>query len=428
MPTRSELLLHLSFLVLFGVVAAVPPASARHAQALHRFDGSKGMFPYFGNLIVDAAGNLYGTTYYGGNGGGHCGYGCGVAFKLTRESNGGWVETVLHEFQDDSQDGYWPAAGLTLDAAGNLYGTTTEGGYWGFGIAFMLTPQSDGTYSETVIHSFCSVYDCADGEWPYSGLVFDAAGNLYGTTFQGGANTVSGTAFRLSPGEGGNWTDTVLFSFNDDGGPYGSGLILDKAGNVYGTTSSWYGGCSFGGSVFELKPNASDQWIESVLHTFQNNGKDGYCPTASLIFDPEGNLYGTTSYGGTHDAGTVFELIPGKDNQWTEKILHSFNINDGAQPFGSLTRDAAGSLYGTLAYGGKYGLGSVFKLTPTKLGKGRGSVSEEILLNLRGKDGISPFSGVVIGPTGHFYGTTYYGGNLSDCDYTGCGTVFEITP
>jgi uncharacterized repeat protein (TIGR03803 family) len=427
-PVPNKKILALLAAVVSGFLTTAAPAFAVHrTQVLHRFSGNDGEFPYYASLVFDTAGNLYGTTFYGGNFGGGCGYGCGTVFKLTPGAKGKWTETVLHKFQNDGLDGYYPAAGLTIDAAGNLYGTTTEGGTNRVGTVFKLALKANGSYSETVLHSFCSAYNCTDGEWPYAGLIFDAAGNLYGTTSQGGANGVGGTVFRLSPGTGGKWDETVLFSFSGAGGPY-AGVIFDKEGNLYGTTSTMYGACGFGGTVFELKADANQRWTETVLHSFQSNGKDGYCPTASLIFDPEGNLYGTTSFGGIYDAGIVFELIPGRNNDWTERIMHSFNINDGAQPSAGLIRDSSGNLYGTLAYGGKYGLGSVFKLTPKERGVSPPWATEQVLLSFGGGDGIYPFTGLTFDAIGNMYGATYYGGNLSDCSYTGCGVIFEITP
>jgi len=416
-------------IVVSGFLTSAAPAFATHRmQVLHRFSGSDGEFPYYGNLTFDNAGNLYGTTYYGGNLNAGCGYGCGTVFKLTPGAKGQWTETLLHEFQNNSQDGYYPAAGLTLDAAGNLYGTTTEGGTNGVGTVFKLAPKTDATNTETVLHSFCTTYHCADGEWPYASLIFDAAGNLYGTTSQGGAYGVGGTVFKLSPGKGGNWDETVLASFNGAGGP-SAGVIFDKAGNLYGTTSTIYGGaCNFGGTVFKLTAGKRGLWTETVLHTFQDNGQDGFCPSAGVIFDPEGNLYGTTFDGGTYDAGVVFKLTPDKNGQWTEGIMHSFDSNDGAEPYAGLVRDAAGNLYGTLAYGGRQGLGGIFKLTPRKGYPGPDWAIEHVLLNFSGEDGIYPFAGLIFDAAGNLYGATYYGGNLSECDFTGCGVIFELKP
>jgi uncharacterized repeat protein (TIGR03803 family) len=217
----------------------------------------------------------------------------------------------------------------------------------------------------------------------------------------------------------------VLFSILG-GGTY-AGLTFDKAGNLYGTTSG--GACPWvGGTVFQLKRGKGGEWSQNILHVFQNNGKDGDCPSAGVILDPEGNVYGTTLYGGAYDVGAVFKLTPGAKGEWTEGIMHSFDISDGAQPYAGLARDAAGNLYGTLAYGGRNGLGSVYKLIPRKSGSGPEWATEKILLNFSGQDGIYPFGGLILDTAGNLYGTTYYGGYLSDCDYSGCGVIFELTP
>src|ERR1039458_2304305 len=260
-------------------------------------------------------------------------------------------ETVLHSFHNNGTDGFGPYyAGLIFDAAGNLYGTTLYGGSYGGapgtgGTVFELTPAAGGGWTEKVLYSFGNVAD-ADGANPFAGLVFDAAGNLYGTTYAGGTYR-NGTVFELTPAAGGGWTEKVLHNFNNngtDGATPLAGLILDAVGNLYGTTQ--VGGTYNYGTVFELTPVAGGGWTEKVLHTF--NGTDGFEPSAGLIFDAAGNLYGT--------AGVVFELTPVAGGGWTEQVL-----NNGAGP-GGLIFDAAGNLYGTTLEGGTYGLGTVFEL------------------------------------------------------------------
>ena len=410
--------------VVYGFLATAPVFAAPQSHVLHRFRGNDGEFPYYGNLILDTAGNLYGTTYSGGDYAGGCGYGCGTVFKLTR-ANGKWTETVLHEFQDNGQDGYFPIGNLAIDAAGNLYGTTTEGGTYLAGAVFMLAPSADGSYSETLIYNFCSVDDCLDGAGPEAGLILDAVGNLYGTT-AGGGDVYGGVVFRLAR-DGSDWKEKVLYSLvgSYEGGSY-AGLAFDKAGNLYGTTNG--GSCFSGGTVFKLSPRKQADWYYTLLYKFSQSGKDGGCPSASVVLDPAGNLYSTTFRGGEYGLGVVFRLAPRPHGQWKETVLHSFNINAGAQPYAGLVRDAAGNLYGTLAYGGRNGLGSVFKLTPTRHRSGPEWAIEKILLNFDGGDGVYPYSGLAIDPAGNLYGATYFGGNLSDCDYTGCGVIFEITP
>jgi uncharacterized repeat protein (TIGR03803 family) len=425
-PRRDlQFLVSCAFFLVFscGFLATAPVVEASQSHVLHRFHGEDGQFPYYGNLILDTAGNLYGTTYYGGDFAGSCGYGCGAVFKLTWQDDK-WTQTVLHEFHNDGQDGYYPLGALAIDTAGNLYGTTTQGGPNKAGAVFMLAPNGDGSYSETVIYSFCSVGDCLDGAVPEAGLILDAAGNLYGTT-AGGGNVFGGVVFKLE--RRAHWKEKVLYSLvgSYEGGSY-AGLTFDQAGNLYGTTNG--GSCFASGTVFKLSPRNHDEWYYRLLYKFTQGGKDGACPFSGVTLDPQGNVYGTTVSGGAHDAGVAYQLTPQKHGVWKEIVLHSFNFNDGAEPYAGLVRDASGNLYGTLTAGGKNGLGSVFKLTLTRHAAGPDSAIEKILLNFSGKDGIFPYAGLVFDANGNMYGTTYYGGNLSDCNYQGCGVIFKLTP
>jgi uncharacterized repeat protein (TIGR03803 family) len=329
-------------------------------KLLHFFNGNDGSNPAAG-LIFDQAGNLYGTTEAGG-GSRRCRGGCGVVFKLTRNPNGSWKEKVLHQFgKGGTQDGANPNyAGLIFDQAGNLYGTTTKGGATNHGVVFKLTPNPDGSWTETVLYSFKAHND---GSHPYAGVIFDQAGNLYGTTAIGGAYS-RGTVFELTPNPDGSWAESVLYTFtgNQDGGTTDAGLIFDQAGNLYGTTA--FGGASGAGTVFELTPNPDGSWTETVLYSFKSNN-DGSYPHAGVIFDQAGNLYGTTINGGVTNGGVVFKLTPNPDGSWTETVLYSFSTggDDGTWPAGNLIFDQAGNLYGTTNYGGS-GDGVVFKLTP----------------------------------------------------------------
>src|SRR5271167_2273777 len=455
----------------FGTVFELTPTAGGGwmEQVLHSFNGGDGYWPFAG-LIFDAAGNLYGTTYVGGaygegtvfeltpaagggwtervlysfcsqrsctdgetpgaglifdaagnlygtTSGGGTGTYFGTVFELTPTAGGGWMEQVLHSF--NGGDGYWPFAGLIFDAAGNLYGTTYVGGAYGEGTVFELTPAAGGGWTERVLYSFCSQRSCTDGETPGAGLIFDAAGNLYGTTSGGGTGTYFGTVFELTPTAGGGWMEQVLHSFNGGDGywPF-AGLIFDAAGNLYGTT--YVGGAYGEGTVFELTPAAGGGWTEQVLYNFKHNGTDGYNPEAGLIFDKNGNLYSTTLAGGTYGEGTVFELRPTAGGDWTEEVLHSFgNGTDGYQPAGSLMFDAAGNLYGTTYGGGTYGYGTVFELTPTA----GGGWTEKVLHSFgNGPDGYYPYAGLIFDAAGNLYSTTHGGGTY------GYGTVFELTP
>src|ERR1039458_6316092 len=325
--------------------------AAAQEKVLYSFgNGTDATYPVAG-LIFDAAGNLYGTTEHGGayqcSGGG----GCGTVFELSPDGSGGWTATVLHSFGNGT-DGIDPNGGVIFDAAGKLYGTTLEGGAYGYGTVFELSPNGGGGWTETVLYSFCSQTNCTDGDAPYAGLIFDPAGNLYGTTLGGGTYNY-GAVFEVTP----NGTETVLHSFTGTDGVYPyAGLIFDPAGNLYGTTGQ--GGTYDGGTVFEVTPNGT----ETVLHNFNNNGTDGAYPYAGLIFDAAGNLYGTTLEGGAYGYGAVFEVTP----NGTETVLHNFNNNgtDGYSPYASLIFDAAGNLYGTTNSGGTYNHATVFELTP----------------------------------------------------------------
>jgi uncharacterized repeat protein (TIGR03803 family) len=276
-------------------------------SVLHSFNGSDGAYPYAG-LIFDAAGSLYGTAYEGGSGTGCSTNGCGTIFKLTPNADGRWTESVLHSF--NNTDGATPEAGLIFDAAGNLYGTTIYGGFItcgggnGCGVVFKLTRGADGSWTESVLHSFGRGSDGAD---PVAGLIFDTAGNLYGTTEGAGAHGY-GAVFKLTPSANGSWTESVLHSFEGNGGeqPW-AGLIFDAAGNLYGTT--YGGGASFAGTVFKLTPNADGRWTESVLHSFE--GKPATTPgLGSLVFGSAGALYGTTEECSSGCEGVVYQITP----------------------------------------------------------------------------------------------------------------------
>ena len=316
---------------------------------LHSFAGAPDGAQPVAGLVRDASGNLYGTTAQGG--GAPCTFesGCGTVFKI--DASG--METVLYNFTGGT-DGGAPMAGLVRDAAGNLYGTTYYGGDLscesgtGCGTVFKLST----TGAETVLYSFAGG---TDGELPAAGLVRDAAGNLYGTTLVGGAYG-AGTVFRVT--EAGK--EKVLYSFT--GGVDGSlplaTLVRDAAGSLYGTTQ--LGGTYGAGTVFQVGGTGT----ERILHSFRG-GMDGGYPFAGLVMDPAGNLYGTTFFGGgtgcEGGCGTVFELIAGGAGT----ILHSFTGRaDGGYPRAALVQDAAGKLYGTAEIGGASGAGAVFRLKP----------------------------------------------------------------
>jgi uncharacterized repeat protein (TIGR03803 family) len=374
------------------LLATSTRAVAQKEKVLYSFNGADGAYPQ-ASLILDNAGNLYGTTSGGGA------YNEGTVFELMRKAGGGWTERILHSFKGGA-DGAYPAANLIFDASGSFCGTTYAGGSNAEGTVFELTPEAGGSWTERVLHSFGNG---KDGEHPYSGLVLDGSGNLYGTTYEGSDS--SGTVFELTPKAGG-WTEKVLHSFGqgkDGSSPYAS-LIIDTAGDLYGTT--FYGGADGYGSVFELAPEAGGKWAEKVLHNF--NGKDGKYPSAGLIFDAAGNLYGPTE-------DSIFELLPKTGGGWKEKVLH----NSGSTA--DLIFDKGGKLYGTTAYGGTTNSGTVFELAHEAGGKWT-YLSLYDFLGGANEDGASPFAGLTLDRSGNMYGTTYSGGADNQ------GIVFEFTP
>jgi len=405
-------------LAIFTLALLVTGTAAGQETVLHNFNdnGADGFSPW-GGLIFDKAGNLYGTTVYGGTNG------SGVMFELTPKGGGNWTETVLHNFGSGT-DGTFPYGTLIFDAAGNLYGTTELGGLHGYGTVFEMMPKAKGVWKEKVLYNF-NAGNGKDAGGPLAGVIFDGSGNLYGTSELGGVYSY-GTVFALMPKAGGGWKEKVLHSFNSngkDGNFPNAGLIVDKSGNLFGTTLE--GGVSGLGAVFEVAPKAGGGWKETVLHSFNSNGTDGYFPFASLIFDGSGNLYGATSVGGNQSGGTVFELTPEAGGKWKEKILYNFAYAIGSDPFGALIFDGSGNLYGTTGAGGTFTYGTAFELTLQKTGKW----TETVLHNFNddGTDGYDPHPGLIFDASGNLYGTTYSGGASTSCT-GGCGTVFEIKP
>jgi uncharacterized repeat protein (TIGR03803 family) len=307
-------------------------------RTIYSFTGSGGSYPLRG-VTQDTAGNLYTTTAMGGT------WGCGTVVKLDTKGN----ETVLYSFTGEN-DGDQPQGALFLDSAGNLYGTTVLGGCCSgassnFGTVFKLSPNG----VETVLHAF-SGPQYYDGEYPYYGLAADTKGNLYGATGGDGSSTW-GTVFEITAA--GNYSTLYRFTGGLDGGRPQTGLHIDTAGNLYGTTKA--GGAFGNGTVFELNANR----IESVLYSF-TGGADGSQPEAGVVEDAAGNFYGTTVYGGASSFGTVFKL----DRLGDETVLHSFEGgSDGQYPHAPLAQDAEGNLYGTTSEGGK-SYGTIFKIVP----------------------------------------------------------------
>ena len=353
--------------VLVGAIAIAPSTAHAGYTVLDTFMSGNGAANAYGPLIADQAGNLYGTSSSGGNS--SCvtfsSAGCGTVFELSPPPapDHAWTETVLYRFPGGN--GPWlPIAGLTMDAAGDLFGMTTDGDVYDClttycGTAFELTPpaRAGGKWAETVLYRFTK----GDGGFDSSaGLTLDAAGNLYGTTETYGPNH-HGTVFRLSPPvqSGGRWTETVLTGFERGGNWPIGGVVFDGAGNLYGTT--FYGGPQDFGVVFQLKPTAHGHWTENVLYEF---GQNACSPKTNMIFDGSGNLYGTAQ-GCPALPGAIFRLArPKHGKSWSESVVAYFRGTSNYDPTTSLTFDGAGNLYGTTASGGTYGRGTVFQLKP----------------------------------------------------------------
>jgi uncharacterized repeat protein (TIGR03803 family) len=343
-------------------------------------------------------------------------------------------EQVLYAFQGGN-DGAGPIGDLIFDSSGNLYGTTGTGGGTdcNCGTVFELSPNGSGGWTETILHSF---QGGSDGSGPSAGLIFDQAGNLYGTTFEGGGVNHLGTVFELSPSGNGGWTETILYRFEGvDGGPEGpQGVTFDQKGNLYGTAQGGQSDCgpfdSACGTVFELSPNGSGGWTETLIFSFPFPGHNGYAPNPGLILDGAGNLYGTNQSGGLGPCysrlgcGTAFELSPNTSGDWTEAVLYSFSATSGGgtEPAAGLIFDQSGNLYGTAYLGGTgcdADCGTVFELSPN----GTGGWTETTLHSFQGgSDGGNPVAGLNFDKNGNLYGSTLHGGPY------GYGTVFELSP
>jgi uncharacterized repeat protein (TIGR03803 family) len=440
---------YLSAILLFAVLA-MPCLNAQTYTVLHSFHLKDGQNPV-GNLTLDAFGNVYGVTRFGGStASGGENVGDGTVFEVTAAG----TEKVLHSFLNQT-DGSDPLTGLTPAPNGLFYGVSDFGGdvncpltnYGGCGTLFSVTPK--GQFN--VIHTFAGA-SSNDGAYPTATLFRDKSGNLYGTTSTGGlldcANfnfSGCGTAFEMSP----SGTESILYDFegpnNGSDGQYPfNGLIEDSSGNFYGTTN--YGGnvsCTSispntgCGTVFELSPNGSGGYTETILYRF-SGGTDGNVPTSALILDAQGNLYGATNAGGNLNCstfpstgcGTIFKLTKGTSG-WTESVLYDFpGGSDGASP-GQIIRDSQGNFYGTVyyggdttcRYGGTWGCGAVFKVDS--------SGNETILHSFEGTDGLYPGGGLTLNQkTNTLYGNTQQGGDIAHCSYPhyyeGCGTVFKL--
>jgi uncharacterized repeat protein (TIGR03803 family) len=410
------------------LAASVLSTAAKNEKVLYSF-GTKsgdGTLPQ-GGLIADAAGNLYGTTVLGGVAD------SGTVYELSPPvtPGTGWTESVLYAFRG-GEDGRSPVGNLAFDTQGNLYGTASSGGnpscQFGCGTVYELSPPitQGGAWTETTVYSFTGG---SDGEVPNAGLVFDRAGNLYGTTALGGSmrlcdgqNLGCGTVFELSPPgvPGGAWTERILYSFTggSDGALPLASVVLDDAGNLFGSAAQGGDQNCMCGTVFELSPSGGRASTQTVLHAFTGIDGDGAYPgPAGLFIDKSGELAGTTQSGGSQLAGTVFGLrpppIPG--GEWAYGVLYNFG-----SPSSIVSPEAGvilvdGMLDGTTFYGGSHELGTIFQLSRTR----DKAWNETALFNFNGLDGGNPEAGLLL-HNGALFGTTTKGGSAN------AGTVFRI--
>jgi len=341
-----------------GTVFQVTPTangSSTHTVLYSFTGGADGGEPYKG-VTLDSQGNLYGTAVTGG--GGSCEGGCGVAYKLTN-SGGVWTQTVIHAFTG-GDDGSGPGSGVTVGRHGAIYGMTPTGGANGQGVVYKLKPMADGTWKLEVLHAFTGGDDGAGGS---AGRLLLSKGTLYGVTTAGGANG-KGVAFKITPTKG-VWQFTTIYAFKgqpDAGFPY-STLTMDSKGRLYGTT--YYDGAHNLGSVYQLTLRHDGTWKERVLYSFEG-GMDGSSSSGNLVFDKTGIIYGTTSAGGAHcDCGVIFKLVHRLDGSWNESVRYRFKgPPDGAYAYNGMVGDSAGNFYGTTSHGGTTDDGVIYKFTP----------------------------------------------------------------
>jgi uncharacterized repeat protein (TIGR03803 family) len=408
--------------MLFAVALLAAPNTCAQGQfrILHNFGAGADGAGLWSPVVMDKHGNLYGSSTGGGA------YGEGTVYQLRPSSAlpGGWTESILHSFSPQSGDGWADFGGVTVDASGNLYGGTIDGGANGRGVVLGLTPGNGG-WRETILYNFCSLPNCADGAGPSDHPILDPQGNLYGT---------AGVVFQMSPAADG-WTESVLYTFCTeqppcvDGWEPGGSLVRDAAGNLYGTTFSggyFDGVCqAYGcGVVYEVTQVRPGVWRQRVLYAFEAGG-DGWAPAGALTIH-DGALYGGTNYGGGSDCGdnrgcgTIFEVAQGPGGEAREAVLYSFGDGaNGLSPIGPLVFDRSGNIYGVTAYGGgPCECGVLFRLIQ---GAG-GAWQYTVLHTFSGADGSQPSGGLVIDSKGNVYGAAVEGGKF------GGGVVFEYSP
>ncbi|HTW57378.1 MAG TPA: Ig-like domain-containing protein [Terriglobales bacterium] len=386
---------------LSGGLMAARPAQAQTEAALYNFAGTPDGENAYGGITFNG-GNIFGTTYDGGL------YGYGSVFELTPNGSGGWNESVLYSFcavAPACSDGQNPTFGsVVFDANGNLYGTAYAGGSDGNGVVFELSPPASGstTWTYHSVYSFTGEPDAAN---PVNGLIIDGSGDLFGTAYNGGAAN-NGAVFEVSPNGSGGWTETVPASIN---ALYG-GLVMNSTGVIFGTTST---------TVFELGKNSGGTWVELPIFTFTASeaAAEGEEPNGTLWLDSKGNLYGTTVEGGKNNDGVVYKLTLQTNGSYKYKVLYTFGAA-GTMPYAGVVGDANGNLYGTTTKGGKDGAGTVYTLAYNATS---GAYAERTSQNFIGENGAVPYAGVIYNG-GYLYGTTYLGGSDGD------GLVYQVNP
>ncbi len=416
----STKLASVAFLALLIVAGAASPATAQTFHVIHTFTGGADGGNSLAGLTVDRAGNLYGTTVYGGQLAGVQGY--GIVFKMVAK-NGNWLLSPLYNFQW-GQDGSRPASPPTIAPDGSLYGATQYGAgtgcyiNWGCGTVYHLQPPARSCqkvlcyWTENVLYRFTG---SADGGEPGSGtLTLDSAGNLYGTTLVGG-HQAGGVVYEMV-NSGGNWTQKVLYSFDNpaNGLEPNSSVIFDGQGNLYSTSVA--GGSTGHGTVFTMMPAGLSSWNYSKLYDFTT---DGWAPTGGVIWGLAGNLYGATLYGGPDGSGEVYEMTP-SGGSWNFQTLYQFQPPVGGDwgAYGPMAIDAQGNLYGTTLQQGVFRRGTIFKLSYSN-----GAWHYTSLHEFTGdSDGCSPYGGVSFDQNGNLFGTAW------GCGDGGFGVVWEVTP
>ena len=394
-----------------AVVTLACSAWAAAPQIIYNFAGDDDGEYVDSDLVIDGAGNLYGTSVQGGD------FGSGTVFQVTPNANGSSTHTVLYSFTGGA-DGGEPYKGVTLDSQGNLYGTAVTGGggscEGGCGVAYKLT-NSGAVWTQTVIHTFTGG---DDGSGPGSGLTVGRHGAIYGVTPTGGANGV-GVVFKLRPLPDGTWKLEVLHAFTggDDGLGGSAGRLLLSKGTLYGVTTA--GGANGKGVAYKITPTQG-AWQFTTLYAFKGQPDAGF-PYSTLAMDSDGRLYGTTYYDGAHNLGSVYQLRLGSDGTWKERVLYSFKGGtDGSSSIGNVVIDKAGAIYGTTSAGGaSCDCGVIFKVKHLLDGSWR----ETVKYRFKGApDGGFAYNGMVGDSAGNFYGTTVHGGTTDD------GVIYKFTP